>query len=110
MWSSAIIAGIPEDVFWRSSPQELEALFRARREKDREAYLRAGLVAATIVNVNRRRGARLVQPSDFIVEPPRPEDYMGVEEAVAMMDAWANSTNKDYAATQPLEGWESNTL
>lgn len=105
-----MIAGVPEDLFWRSSPQELQALFTARKERDRESYLRAGLIAATVVNVNRKPGSRLIQPSDFLVEPPRPEDYMSVEEATAFMDNWATTTNQDVAMNQLPEGYEGNQL
>lgn len=110
MWASAIIAGIPEDVYWNSSPQELTALFERRREKDRESFLRAGLIAATIVNVHRAKGSRLIQPSDFLVERPRPEDYMDAEEASAFMDRWATTTNQDMQAAQPPEGYEGTQL
>lgn len=108
MWSAAIIAGIPEDLFWRCSPQELGALFERRREKDREAYLRAGLIAATIVNVQRRKGAALVQPGDFFRARPKEEDYMDVAEAQKAMEAWAAVTNA--SLPRQVEGLEGNTL
>jgi hypothetical protein len=79
-------------------------------EKEREKYLRAGLIAATIVNVNRRPGAPHVQPSDFLVEPKRPEDYMGVQEGMAFMDQWAKATNEKAEANLPPAGWEGNGL
>ncbi len=59
---------------------------------DRAATLRAALVAATILNVHRRRGARLVQPQDFV---RMPDDYLTPEQAVAHMDAWAASLNSE---------------
>jgi hypothetical protein len=108
LWSAAIIAGIPEDLFWRSTPQELDALFERRREKDREAYLRVGLIAATIINVNRRKGAPMVQPGDFFLEKPREEDYMDVAEGQKAIEAWAATTNA--SLSQQVEGLEGNTL
>lgn len=74
-----------------------------RVEQDRAATLRAGLVAATIVNVHRRKGSRLVQPGDFIREAPKAEDYMDVETAKSFMDRWAVSTQGDSSA-ETVEG------
>ena len=108
LWSAAIIAGIPEDLFWRSSPQELGALFDRVNEKERGKYLRAGLIAATIVNVKRRRGAPLVQPGDFFRERVREEDYMDAAKSQKAMDAWAAVTNASFP--QQVEGLEGNTL
>lgn len=59
----------------------------------REAYLRAGLIAATIVNVQRRKGAPLIHPQDFLRERPRPQDYMDVKTAVQFMNRWATFHN-----------------
>lgn len=103
MWATAIAAGVPNELFWEITPQELAEILKQKREQERAAYLRAGLVAATIVNVNRKRGSRMVQPSDFIRELPRDEDFMDVEEAVAMMDRWAKTTNQ-LAQAEQVEG------
>lgn len=65
---------------------------------ERAKYLRAGLVAATIVNVNRKPGRPLVRPGDFIRERPRPEDFLNVEQARALLDTWAEEQNKTEAA------------
>lgn len=72
-------------------------------EAEKREYLRAGLIAATIVNVNRRKGQRLVQPGDFIRERIKPDDFMSVEEATAKMDGWAKTLNKDLQAQQSFE-------
>jgi hypothetical protein len=84
-------------VFWASSPRELEVLFKSYKERDRQSFLRAGLIAATIVNVNRRKGTALVQPGDFLREAPRAEDYLDADAARAMMDGWASTVNKEKA-------------
>lgn len=61
--------------------------------QERRANLRAGLIAAVIVNSNpyRKKGARLATPEDFIKGPRR---HMSVEEGVLFMDRWAQGINK----------------
>ena len=73
---------------------EVEAVIERQNNLERARYIRAGLVAATIVNVNRKKGARLVRPEDFIREPVREEDFMTPEQALAMMDGWAIAHNQ----------------
>lgn len=85
------MAGIPDALFWNLTPFELAAVLDRVKEQEKRATLRAGLVAATIVNVNLKKGARLVQPSDFIVEPIREEDFMDADASAQMMDRWAAS-------------------
>lgn len=87
--------GIPDELFWRMSPPELEAIFKRRAEDERREYLRFGLIAATIVNVHRKKGSRVIQPSDFFRELPKPEDFMDGEEAVTFMDRWAKTMNSE---------------
>lgn len=86
-------------------------MFEEAHERDRNATLRSALIAATIVNVHRKKGSRLIKPSDFIVEPPRPEDFLTAEQAVSFMDRWAASQNANQAeVVQPPAGWETNEL
>lgn len=73
--------------------QEVKAVLDHQRELERGAYLRAGLVAATIVNVNRKPGAPMVTPEDFLRSEPSPEDYMDVDTAIRYMDRWAQMQN-----------------
>jgi hypothetical protein len=87
---------------------ELEEVLKVRWNAEKREYLRFGLVAATVVNVNRRRGAPLVQPDDFFRERPKEADYMGVEEAQKELGMWAASLNA--GMPQPVEGLEGNTL
>ncbi len=94
LWSSAIAAGIPDEVFWKLTPLEFKAVLDRREAEERAKYMRAGLIAATIVNVNRRQGAAIVNAEDFFNFPPKPEDYMSIEEATATMDAWAKTHNR----------------
>lgn len=99
-WASAlIICGIPNELYWELTPEEVDALFRVKSKYDRAlheaAILRAGLVAATIVNVHRKKGARMVHPHDFLKRPRREKDYMSPEEGRAFMARWAAGINED---------------
>lgn len=76
---------------------EILAVLERQREDERQAFLRSALIAATIVNVNRRKGARLVRAEDFLVTPRKEEDFMSVRDAEREMDRWAASINKRHA-------------
>ena len=52
--------------------------------------LRAGLVAATIVNMTPGRKGRAARPEDFIRTPPK---IVSAEEMEAALDAWAGGLN-----------------
>lgn len=96
MWSVALIIGIPDEVFWTLAPPEIYAAIEAYNERERRADMRAGLVAATLVNVNRSSSSQaLVRPEDFFKQRDRPEDYMSEEDALAELKAWAASTQAD---------------
>jgi hypothetical protein len=62
-----------------------------RRDEAKAATLRAGLVAAAIYNVNRRKGAKPVKASDFVKEPPKP---ITADEMAAVFKSWAQSHNR----------------
>lgn len=94
-------AGIPNELFWELTPREVEEVLKRQAEEERAEYLRAGLVAATIVNVNRKKGAPMVKPGDFIRVRARPEDYMDIKSTVNALDAWAAEMNQTPAATEP---------
>jgi len=102
VWSRAMAAGVPDEVFWRLTPQELLAMFERKREAERAAFLRAGLVAATIVNVNRRPGTRAVEAADFLQESRRAEDYMNPAEGRRFMDQWVREQNKAVGGAPPM--------
>lgn len=55
----------PTQEFWGSTPARVGRLFRAFDRAEARLDYRAGLIAATIVNVNRGRGKRAVEPSAF---------------------------------------------
>lgn len=57
-------------------------------------------MAATIVNVNRKKGASLVQPRDFIREPLTEEDFLSVEASRALMNSWAAEQNAIFEQQQ----------
>lgn len=78
-------------MFWRSTLEEVSAVFEQDDEKERAAILRAGLITSAILNVHRAQGASLVRPSDFL--PDTEEDWMSPEEAETFMDQWAGRQN-----------------
>lgn len=92
-----VAAGIPDEVYWRSTPEELTALLEELDKREtrlkREADLRAGLIAAELHNTQpfRRPGARRLRPSDFIREPPK---KLSPEEVYKAMSSWAKSVNE----------------
>ena len=92
MWAAAMAAGISNEVYWSLTVREVKAVLKSIAEQNKQADLRAGLVAATIANVHRRKGSRLVQPQDFLRQPKR---FMELDEAVRHMDRWARSVNKE---------------
>jgi hypothetical protein len=98
-WASAIAAGVPDHLFWRLTPVELGSLLGKMAEvheaEERAAVLRAGLVAATVHNVHRRKGTRAAKPSDYLKKPPAILDPSQME---AEMDAWAKASNKVHDA------------
>lgn len=75
-------------MFWDLTIPELEAVVQRKIESDRAAILRAGLIAATILNVHRKKGTALIQAHDFL---PEQHEYLSVEEAKEVMDRWAQS-------------------
>lgn len=98
LWALSMVVGIPDGLFWTLTAREVEAVLDRHTELERAANLRAGLVAATVVNVNLKKGAKLVQPRDFFDEKHREEDFMPVEHAQQAMDRWAAEHNARVAA------------
>ena len=78
--------GMSEEAFWRSTPRMVYALIeRWELEQERRDH-RAGIVAATIANVNRRKNSKAYSPADFVPQrrQPRPLD---ADEQVALVVA-----------------------
>jgi len=105
-------AGIPNALYWTLTPAEVVAVVREVALRERAANLRAGLIAATLMNIHRKKGSRLIQPGDFL---RRPREYMTVEAAQEFMHSWAKDMNQKHAlasgngdADPPRE--ESNTV
>lgn len=83
--------GLPSDLFWTSTLREVEAVILRKVDQQRAANLRAGLIAATLVNIFRKKGARLVSPSDFL---DTPRDHMTIKEAGKFLDGLVASHSK----------------
>lgn len=79
---------------------EIQAVVDQRIEANRAATLRAGLIAAMIVNVNRAPGTPLVHPEDFVAGP---DEYLTPEEAADFMDRWAASQGGTIVAPTDAE-------
>lgn len=92
-------AGIPDELFWRSTPheagllyEELSAIERSRR---REAALRAGHIVAMIHNRFRSKKEEVMKPTDLLRgEKDEDADRLSPEEALQYMRAWAEARNQ----------------
>ncbi len=86
---------MPEDLYWRSTPRELCALLeqmtkRAKAES-RAAMLRAGLIAAQIVNVNLAQGATPLRPDHWI---PKEPVMLSADEMKQRIVGWASGRKR----------------
>lgn len=53
------------------TPADVTIALDAHERRERAAYWRTGLVTATLINVNRAKGAALAGPEDFVPTPRR---------------------------------------
>lgn len=53
--------------------------------------MNASLVAATLVNIHRRKGARPVSPKDFLADESRDKRHLTVEQSRAVLQGLAAS-------------------
>lgn len=87
LWAKAIAAGVPDELFWRCTIEDLGLLLRAIHEREaaiqHAANMRAGLVASVLVNIHRKRGAPTVKPQDFFRDPKA--ERMTIEQAQQFM-------------------------
>ena len=87
-----MMLGIPNELYWDSTREEVDAIFAMKLQYDKAqnkaANLRAGLVAATLINIHRKKGTPAVKPMDFVVQK---RQYMSPKEAVVFMDQWAKN-------------------
>ena len=60
-----VTLGLPVDDFWACTPRKFDDYATAHaRAEDRLDY-RAGLIASILVNQNRKKNSRPVEPADF---------------------------------------------
>lgn len=97
-WAQAIAAGVPDELYWQLTPPEIRALLEelAEREarQERNAALRAGLVAAAIYNVHRRKGTQALKPEDFVRPERERVKILPAAEMAKRLQAWAEAHNK----------------
>lgn len=94
LWSEAIAAGIPDELFWGLTVGEVNEVIRRRIDQERAAFLRAGLITSAIYNTHLKKGARKFKPTDFVREERRESDYMTVEQSIKALDAWAKRESR----------------
>lgn len=91
IWASARHdLGLSEAEFWTLTPRHLDALMVRHREWRKAENLRAGLVAATLVNVARGLsggGGDSVMPGDFFGYPRSPGTAQSEEHMLALVEA-----------------------
>lgn len=89
MWARSVAAGVPDDLYWHLTPADTRVLIEElgeRRKADQDAAnLRAGVVAATIANIWRKKGSRAIRPQDFF----RRRKPMSAGNFRTMMLTWA---------------------
>ena len=64
-WSEWVSLGLHEPLFWECTLPEVRVVFGRADRHRRWADLRAGLIAATIVNMAGKHSRRNVKPQDF---------------------------------------------
>ena len=83
-WAHCIAAGIPDDLFWQCTPPEWDALLAAFTARERQAFLRSGMVAAEIRNTLRtKKTDRVWTAFDFVKGDKEGDDDQGEPEPVA---------------------------
>lgn len=100
-----MVLGLPSEQFWASTPREVGAFFDQaidlEEDRRRQEFLSNALVAATLVNLHREEGARLVQPEDFLADGPGPGgavEEVTPEEGARRLMTWAQSINQNARA------------
>jgi len=91
LWAEWVGCGLSADVFWDLTMREVGAVMECKRRHVQNANLRAGLIAAILVNLHRKKGRRAVKPADFFATAPT---RMSARSAEPFMDAWAASINR----------------
>lgn len=95
VWARALAAGVGDEVFWGSTPVEVQTLVRAYQDaetqRQRAANDRAGVIAAEVHNsapFGKRRRAK--RPSDYFVYPGEGPDSPPALRSALLL--WAEST------------------
>jgi len=76
----------------------LEKMAEKALAEEKAATLRAGLIAAAVYNVNRKKGSRPIKPQDFLARSANPVVEVEPEEMERLLDAWAGTVNKRFDA------------
>lgn len=89
---------MPDELFWRLTPREVMAAIEAvnlrQSALEDAANLRAGLIAATVINMTpRKKGARPAKAGDFFRKPVKAQSPA---EMAQMLDRLAARQNATY--------------
>ncbi len=88
-----MVAGISNELYWDLTLREVEAVLDRVAEREQALNLRAGLVAATVINVKKKKGSPLVRAGDFF-KKRQDKEYMSPAEAHRFMGRWMEKQNK----------------
>jgi hypothetical protein len=94
--------GLSESQFWDLTPAKFSALFDRVIENKREAFLRSGIIASTIANVNRGKGKSPYKPEDFM---PKFDGGKHKEMTADQMKHMAMVITKAFGGTVKGEGF-----
>lgn len=76
-WAYCVAAGIPDELYERTTPPERLALLKAIEDREYSRRLHeaqcAALVAATLCNIHRKKGAKAYKVSDFVKDKRKRE-------------------------------------
>lgn len=93
------------------TPAETNALLRevyeAESRRERAATLRAGLVAAAVYNVHRKKGTPMMRPQDFVREPVK---IVKPGDLARALTSFAEAHNRRLAAAKRVSGAEPQKL
>lgn len=97
LWARSLAHGVDDSVFWASTPSEVRVLLDAyatvEQRRQRADYQRAGLIAAAVYNVHRKKGTPKLNPMDFWDFGGRAKNDTPDALRGAML-AWARAENR----------------
>ena len=81
--------GLTEEEFWGLTPRQYRALLDRHEEAQEWQDYRAGVIAATVVNMLKAKGGKTYKPTDFM--PTKGKKQQTWEEQLAIAKAYTDS-------------------